>query len=118
MLDKKEIKKLETLDQNAVDSIEPLLDEPCMDPIEKLTAERGSKYGAPIDHFSCVTRMEREWVMRRSESPHKLVRDKEDALRHGVHMILDKLVRAAESPEHIDNWDDVQGYAKCIKGLF
>lgn len=83
--------------------------------IASIVKERGEKYGDPKLHFSCITRMEKEWRERRATGSGGLTPIQEEALAHGVHMILDKLVRAAESPKYLDNWDDIQGYAKCIR---
>ena len=86
------------------------------DDIKKITDERGKNYGHPKKHFTCTHSMFRKWEEAREESQVGLLGyDKEDALRHGVYMILDKLARMAENPEHMDNIDDIQGYAHCIK---
>lgn len=83
---------------------------------EELLKERGANYGPPIDHFACTQTMYEVWLERRMKA--KFVpNDKEYAVRHGVYMILDKIARAAENPNHLDNWDDIKGYAECVKKL-
>jgi len=89
------------------------------DPIKAITDERGKNYGKPIDHFACCQKLYDDWEERYQagesfcsgmENPETI-----RALKHGVHWILDKLARAAENPMHKDNWDDIEGYARCIK---
>lgn len=91
------------------------------DKIKEITTERGANYGKPIDHFSNTDKLNEAWRSyrnrNRSRQDERLLIgcEKECALHHGVYMIIDKLVRAAENPMHADNWDDIQGYARCIK---
>lgn len=85
---------------------------------KSLTDERGKHYGHPAKHFSCTQGMYNEWLGRRIDAMKgKPLADGmiEDALRHSVYMILDKLSRAANNPMHQDNFDDIQGYARCAK---
>jgi len=84
------------------------------DKIKELTDERGKNYGHPIKHFSCTQELYMDWINARIQSDIKLPASKEAGLRHGVYMILDKLARMSENPNHRDNLDDIQGYAKCI----
>lgn len=85
---------------------------------ESLTAERGKNYGHPRDHFATTRGMFAAWERRRNqvcENPELMVREHEEALRHAVYMICDKLARAATNPMHVDDWDDIAGYARCAK---
>jgi hypothetical protein len=86
------------------------------DKITEITTERGKNYGHPIKHFATTTAMFCVWREARldTKAASKLTTQQEMALRHGVYMILDKLARMSENPEHRDNIDDIQGYAKCI----
>ena len=85
------------------------------DKITEITTERGKNYGHPIKHFSCTNSMYERWLEARTASEcGSLDLEKELGLRHGVYMILDKLARMSENPNHRDNLDDIQGYAKCI----
>jgi hypothetical protein len=83
---------------------------------KRLTDERGSKYGPPEKHFSCTQGLYGEWLRRRNDAIETGGNClNESAMRHAVYMILDKLSRAANDPTHLDNWDDVAGYAACAK---
>jgi hypothetical protein len=84
------------------------------DKITDITTERGKNYGHPIKHFACTQAMYDAWCESRGESEIHLATDKEYGVHHGVYMILDKLARMSENPNHRDNLDDIQGYAKCI----
>jgi hypothetical protein len=84
------------------------------DKIKELTDERGKNYGHPIKHFACTQAMYIAWCKSRGESDVELPPDQEAGVYHGVYMILDKLARMSENPNHRDNLDDIQGYAKCI----
>lgn len=87
---------------------------------ESLTDERGENYGHPLDHFNCTQEMSVVWTGRR----HDAIVNKgnlcsmslERSLKHIVYMICDKLARAAENPMHMDNFDDIQGYASLWRG--
>lgn len=85
------------------------------DAIAEITTERGGNYGKPIDHFSACQEMYDIWEKRNSLNNYAIGTKEMLALKHGVHWIIDKIVRAAENPEHKDNWDDIEGYARCIK---
>ena len=84
---------------------------------ESLTAERGQKYGPPIDEFSTEYEMMDAWTARRDSAMEgsNLNERQEMALRQAVSMCIVKLVRAAQSPDVKDHWDDLQGYARCAK---
>jgi len=84
------------------------------DKITAITDERGSNYGHPSKHFLCTQTMYAAWLRCRSVSKHPLDHETDLAINHGVYMVLDKLARMAENPNHRDNIDDIQGYAKCI----
>lgn len=84
---------------------------------EKLTDERGKNYGHPYDHFQCTRGMYDEWVNKYNKSD--LVESElSQCLKHIIYLICDKMARAAENPMHMDNFDDIQGYAslwqKCL----
>lgn len=86
-----------------------------LDAIAEITTERGKNYGHPIKHFNCTQSMYSAWCVARNQSNISLPQDKENGIRHGVYMILDKLARMSENPTHKDNIDDIQGYARCIQ---
>jgi len=84
---------------------------------EELVRDRGKTYGPPALHFRTTQALFNEWRRRRIEAmtsgAEELTNSKEAGVRHAVYMILDKLARAAETPSHLDNWNDIGGYAKC-----
>lgn len=87
-----------------------------------LTADRGSEYGHPLDHFAASERLMEE-VRRHFNSEGdarvalggKMTADQQRAFLHASKFILDKLVRACRSPFKPDHWDDIAGYARCAK---
>ena len=89
------------------------LDEP--NALKQMTDERGKNYGKPIDHFNASQAMYDVWENRFGTDPRVMNEEHIRAVKHGVRFIIDKCVRAAENPMHKDNWDDIQGYAWCIK---
>lgn len=88
-----------------------------MNNTKEITDERGKNYGHPRDHFSCTQKTFLAWEERRNQaiSQGALPLADEQAVKHGVYMILDKLSRFATNPLHKDNLDDIQGYARTIK---
>lgn len=76
---------------------------------ENLTKERGGVYGHPREDFRRVTTM---------AAP--LSECEDELARHALYMILVKVSRLIQSPDHKDSWDDIQGYArtgKMVMGL-
>lgn len=86
--------------------------------VEEIIIERGANYGHPYDHFQSIANLFAEWSKRRA-SGKTCGTNLDKCLSHIVYMIFDKLTRAAENPMHMDNFDDIQGYAslwaKCIE---
>ena len=86
--------------------------------INKITDERGSNYGHPLDHFTCTQDMYDRWMDKRELGRVDVDCELLLCLNHIVYMIIDKLVRAAQNPLHMDNFVDIQGYAslweKCV----
>jgi hypothetical protein len=84
-----------------------------------LTNDRGSNYGHPLDHFPLTRAMADSWLIAHYKALSKgapaMTLDQEQAIRHSVYMICDKLARAATNPKHVDNWDDIAGYSLCAK---
>lgn len=71
---------------------------------KELTEQRGSVYGHPLDDFGRAARLK------------AVVADiKDPELRHAAEMICMKLARLCNSPDHLDSWDDVAGYARCAR---
>ncbi len=69
--------------------------------IAKVTDERGKVYGHPADDFAKVAHMA------------QAIEDCADPrIKHALYMILVKVARLAETPDHVDSWIDVAGYAR------
>lgn len=87
--------------------------------VSEITDERGKNYGHPYDHFQCTRGMFEIWDTRRADGNTAGGHELSKCLDHIAYMILDKLARAAENPLHMDNFDDIQGYAslwsKCVE---
>ena len=84
-----------------------------MSDIKKITDERGSDYGHPLDQFNTTQEMFKLWEKRRSGGI-EIDPELDNALRHIVYYIIDKMVRSAENPYKQDNYDDIQGYASLF----
>ncbi len=70
--------------------------------ILRITTERGSVYGPPKVDFDRAARLK------------AVVAECKDPLaRHAMEMICVKLARLINSPDHVDSWNDIGGYAKC-----
>jgi hypothetical protein len=73
-----------------------------MSDTDALVAERGAVYGDPKDDFARVAHMA------------EVLKDCPDPLaRHSLYMILVKVSRLIHSPDHVDSWRDISGYALC-----
>lgn len=70
---------------------------------QTLTDERGAIYGHPLDDFARIAKM---------KAPLQECTDLE--VRHALEMILVKISRLIETPDHKDSIADIQGYAHCI----
>ena len=86
---------------------------------KQLNKERGATYGNAIDHFNATRLLYSAWISRRLDAIQKgaFVPDhqQEEAIRHSVYMVCDKLARSANNVMYADNWDDVAGYSRCVK---
>jgi hypothetical protein len=68
---------------------------------QKVTQDRGSIYGHPADDFARVVDM--------AEG----IKDcKDPRIKHVLYMILVKVSRLAATPDHLDSWIDIAGYAR------
>jgi hypothetical protein len=79
-------------------------------------AERGKTYGDPKHRFALAKRMFDQWEHFRGQQE-MLEPVEEQALRHGVYLLCDKLSRLAVSPGHEDTLTDLSGYSECIKSF-
>ena len=73
-----------------------------MSTAEKLTAERGAVYGHPLDDFT-----------RAAAIKYAIAEMTDDVLRHALEMVAVKMARLVNTPDHLDSWDDIAGYALC-----
>ena len=85
------------------------------DPTEKLTTERGTNYGHPVEQFQCVELMYEIWLRRYVAAAPEVPTWIDRCLRHTVYMILTKLSRCAADPLHMDSYADIKGYAHCFE---
>lgn len=67
-----------------------------------ITDERGASYGHPSVDFDRVYRLKS--VVASCPDP---------LVRHTLEMLCVKIARLIESPQHLDSWIDVAGYARC-----
>jgi len=69
--------------------------------IGKVTQERGAAYGHPSVDFGRVNRLKAVVA----ECPDPLA-------RHALEMICVKIARLIQTPNHLDSWIDIAGYAR------
>ena len=78
--------------------------------IEDTLKERGKSYGDFIDNATIA--QELKDVVRGGEAWFEMPPD----MREAVHMICSKISRMVTGdPWHIDNWTDIQGFAKLVE---
>lgn len=68
----------------------------------KVTQQRGAVYGTIAGDFGRASRLKAVVA----ECPDPLV-------RHTLEMICVKISRLIQSPDHLDSWIDIAGYARC-----
>ena len=79
-------------------------------PINETLAERGERYGNFEKHAAICQELKR--VMYRIPGWALLKADQAQALE----VIADKLARILNGdPNYVDNWHDIQGYAKLVE---
>lgn len=71
------------------------------DAMNNVTQDRGAVYGHPLDDFNRVARIKD--VLAECEDPE---------IRHVLEMIAVKMCRLIESPDHLDSFIDIGGYAR------
>lgn len=67
-----------------------------------VTTDRRDVYGDPLDTYRRVAAL--RTVVDECSDPQ---------LREIIGMIATKLVRLVQTPDHLDSWVDVAGYARC-----
>jgi hypothetical protein len=69
--------------------------------IQRVTQDRGDVYGHPLENFG------------RSQALKALVKDCSDvACREALEQICVKIARLCRTPDHVDSWVDIAGYAR------
>lgn len=71
--------------------------------LKDLNRERGSVYGTPLEDFNRVAIMSEQ-----------LDSCSNQAIRHCMRMIVVKLSRLVQTPDHLDSMEDIAGYARCM----
>ena len=71
--------------------------------LETVNDERGVIYGHPLEHFTQIATMKD--VVRMCPDP---------AIRHALEMIIVKVARLTQTPDHLDSVIDIAGYARTI----
>jgi hypothetical protein len=75
-----------------------------------VTGARRQSYGTPEDNFTCIADLWTAYLQRRSAVKQEYGPDQTDV---AVMMVLMKVARLAETPNHADSWRDIAGYAAC-----
>lgn len=73
--------------------------------------DRNRAYGEPEDGFRLIAALWEPVIQESCVSPGADVSVTPDTV--AVLMALLKIARAAQNPEHLDNWVDLAGYAAC-----
>lgn len=80
--------------------------------IESTLAERGQRYGEFADHARICQNLKGVMVYDRASNWGKLSNVQKQALE----VIADKIARILSGdPDYVDNWHDIQGYAKLVE---
>jgi hypothetical protein len=78
--------------------------------IQDTLAERGSRYGKFIDHATICQNLKD--VVYVAPNYGRLAADQKQA----IDVIFDKIARVLNGdPNYVDNWHDIQGYAKLVE---
>ncbi len=76
--------------------------------IDTVSGPRRAAYGKPEDNFGCIVALWNAYLQRRYGPMPQL-----DARDHAQMMILTKIARLAQTPDHVDSMLDIAGYAAC-----
>ena len=70
---------------------------------------RGRSYGTPESNFARIAAFWKRYLANRGAGPDAPI-DEADV---SAMMVLMKVARLQQSPEHLDSWVDIAGYAAC-----
>lgn len=79
------------------------------DAIQCVTKDRNATYGYPEDNFKVIAQFWNDYLISKWRLNQPIVDTKDVS----VMMILMKISRIITSPEHLDHWVDIAGYAGC-----
>lgn len=82
--------------------------------MESLVESRHDSYGHPAKNLPCIADMWGIYLARRADAASDGWLELNE-LDVAVLNILQKISRIANTPDHLDSWDDIQGYAECAK---
>lgn len=78
--------------------------------IQKTLEERGKRYGSFASHATIAQNIKASYLM--VPAYHLMAADQKQALD----VIADKIARILNGdPNYVDNWHDIQGYAKLVE---
>jgi hypothetical protein len=72
------------------------------DAYAKVTLDRRDIYGAPEDTYRRIATM--RFIVDECPDPE---------IREILAMVVTKIARLVQTPDHLDSWVDVAGYARC-----
>lgn len=80
-----------------------------LDNAKAAVADRGLNYGRPEDNFERIAKLWNVHTVNRHGPGHAVL----DAQDVAMMMVLMKVARLENTPDHIDSWTDIAGYAAC-----
>lgn len=87
------------------DGVSPVSPAPLLEQFDNavsgITQERGKIYGPPRADFERIAALQAQ-----------VASCPDPAVRHALNMICVKLSRLVRSPDHLDSWIDIAGYAR------
>lgn len=100
------------VDTSTVVPVTPILEpgQLCTQASAIVSGARRKAYGPPEDNFRRIAILHDAWDKVLATVPDGSIGD---TVNVAVRMILMKLARIAESPDHTDSWRDAAGYADC-----
>jgi hypothetical protein len=84
-----------------------------LDAAKAAVADRGLDYGSPEDNFGRIADL---WEVHLRNRKHQSARL--TAADVAQMMVLIKIARLQNTPNHLDSWTDIAGYAACGADIF